>query len=446
MSSDIAIRVTDLGKCYQIYDNPRDRLKQFVMPKLKRTVGREFHNYYREFWAIKNVSFEVKRGEVVGIVGCNGSGKSTLLQTICGTLTPTNGKVETFGRIAALLELGSGFNPEFTGRENVYMNASILGLKKEEIDARFDGIAAFSDIGDFIEQPVKTYSSGMFVRLAFAVAINVDPDILIIDEALAVGDAKFQLKCYRKLDEIRQSGTTILFVTHDTSTVKSFCSRALLLSSGCLLGDGEPKEIVMQYFDILFPKDSEVIEIANENICADNQIYIDEIIVNPDRRDRDFGLGGAVLEYLKITGVDKGMVVTGGTRVSVFAKYRWDVNEVRRLTQENGVIENLIMGVSLSDNKGTYLFGCTTYDKNIFINIDSDLCEVVFTFEIPHFQEGKYFVNAAFALGTQESHVQLCWYDGLVELNLNKSKKYIYGLLYNEYDAFMKGSIDGKHF
>jgi len=202
-AGDVAIRVSNLSKCYQIYDNPRDRLKQFVMPKLCRAIPalRKFFpahhsalptsksdpTFYKEFWALKDVSFEIKKGETVGIIGRNGSGKSTLLQIICGTLNPTSGTIQTNGRIAALLELGSGFNPEFTGRENVYMNASVLGLSKEEIDARFDDIASFADIGDFIEQPVKTYSSGMFVRLAFAIQANVDPEILIVDEALVHG-------------------------------------------------------------------------------------------------------------------------------------------------------------------------------------------------------------------------------------------------------------------
>jgi len=444
MSSDIALRVTSIGKCYQIYGNPRDRLKQFIFPRVKSLFKGTPSHYYREFWALKDVSFEVRRGEVVGIIGSNGSGKSTLLQIICGTLTPTTGKVETFGRVAALLELGSGFNPEFTGRENVYMNASILGLSKEAIETRFDEIVAFADIGDFIEQPVKTYSSGMFIRLAFAVVINVDPDILVVDEALAVGDAKFQLKCYRKLEEIRQTGTTILLVTHETSTVKSFCSRAMLLNHGCHVADGEPRDVVMQYFDLLFPQDSESMENPHESIHGagieegEKDDSAAEIIVSPGVSDRNFGLGGAILEHLKIAGMNSGMVATGGGRVRIGAKYKWDVKEVLRLAKENSVSENLIMGISLSDSKGTYLFGCTTYDKNIHIDINSNSDEAIFSFDMPHLQEGKYFLNAALALGTQESHVQLCWYDGLVELQIESSKKYIYGLFYNEYEARMR--------
>jgi len=289
MSSDIAIKVENLSKCYQIYDTPRDRLKQFVYPKAKgliAPVGRLLgsrsplaarlapHNYYKEFWALKNVSFEVKKGETVGIIGRNGSGKSTLLQMICGTLTPTSGSVRTNGRIAALLELGSGFNPEFTGRENVNMNASILGLSQDEIDARFDDIAAFADIGNFIEQPVKTYSSGMLVRLAFAVAINVQPEILVVDEALSVGDELFQRKCFSRIEAIRANGATILFVSHSGGQIVELCDRAMLMDAGERLAVGKPKQIVGRYQKLLYaPADKQAAirtEIRQlENVQAD---------------------------------------------------------------------------------------------------------------------------------------------------------------------------------
>jgi ABC-type polysaccharide/polyol phosphate transport system ATPase subunit len=245
--TEIAIRVSNLSKCYQIYDNPRDRLKQFVVPRVQRLAGQTPKQYFREFNALKDVSFEIKKGETVGIIGRNGSGKSTLLQMICGTLHPTNGSVQTNGRIAALLELGSGFNPDFTGRENIYMNASVLGLSKEEIDTRYNDIVAFADIGDFIEQPVKTYSSGMVVRLAFAVASNVDPEILIVDEALAVGDAVFQAKCYMRFQKMRDKGATVLLVTHDIGTVVQLCSRAFVLHRGELVATGLPKVMGDEY-------------------------------------------------------------------------------------------------------------------------------------------------------------------------------------------------------
>ena len=243
-SKDIAIRVNSLSKCYQIYDAPRDRLKQFIMPRIRRAAGRQQKQYFREFWALQDVSFEIKKGETVGIIGRNGSGKSTLLQMICGTLTPTSGSIQTNGRIAALLELGSGFNPEFTGRENVYMSGAVLGLTRDEVDAKFDEIIAFAGIGEFIDRPVKTYSSGMYVRLAFSVAINVDPGILIVDEALAVGDVNFQAKCMQKFEAFRNKGITIILVSHDLGSILQFSDRCVLLDKGIHLNIFNPKEAV----------------------------------------------------------------------------------------------------------------------------------------------------------------------------------------------------------
>ncbi|MBV5267026.1 MAG: ABC transporter ATP-binding protein [Burkholderiaceae bacterium] len=264
MSSEIAIKVNNLSKCYQIYQLPHDRLKQFVLPHLQCWLKKPRKTYFKEFWALKNISFEIKRGETVGIIGRNGSGKSTLLQLICGTLHPTLGNIQTSGRIAALLELGSGFNPEFSGRENVYMNGAILGLTVDEIDQRFNDIAAFAEIGDFIEQPVKTYSSGMMMRLAFAVAINVDPQILIVDEALSVGDELFQRKCFSRIETIRKKGATILFVSHSGGTVVDLCDRAILLDAGELLVIGKPKQIVGRYQRLLYAPASEREELLRE--------------------------------------------------------------------------------------------------------------------------------------------------------------------------------------
>lgn len=240
MSLDIAMRVKNLSKCYQIYNKPRDRLKQSLLGGDKQ--------YYREFWALRNVNFEIKKGEALGIIGRNGSGKSTLLQLICGTLTPTSGEIETQGRIAALLELGAGFNPQFTGRENVYINGAILGFKREEIDARMDDILSFADIGEFVDQPVKSYSSGMFVRLAFAVQACVNPDILVIDEALAVGDVFFRQKCYQLLNRLLDQGVSIILVTHAMNEVEQFCQRGLLLKHGNPIFLGSASEAVKHYY------------------------------------------------------------------------------------------------------------------------------------------------------------------------------------------------------
>jgi lipopolysaccharide transport system ATP-binding protein len=246
--NNIAIRVSELSKYYQIYESPYDRLKQFFMPRLRRLFRQEAIDYYREFVALKDVSFDIKKGETFGIVGRNGAGKSTLLQIICGTLTPSAGVVNINGRVAALLELGSGFNSEFTGRENVYMNATVLGLTKEEIDGCFEDIVKFADIGEFLDQPVKTYSSGMYVRLAFSVVVHVDADILIVDEALSVGDMYFQSKCMMKMKELMSSGVTILFVSHDVGAVKAICSRAIYLENGEITAVGSTDQVIESYY------------------------------------------------------------------------------------------------------------------------------------------------------------------------------------------------------
>jgi lipopolysaccharide transport system ATP-binding protein len=251
MSSEYVVDVQDLGKTYQIYDSPRARFKQFFIPRLRRLLGLSPACYYREFDALRNVGFRVKRGETVGIIGRNGSGKSTLLQIICGTLAPTSGYAKTCGRVAALLELGSGFNPEFTGRENVYLNGSILGLTQDEIDERYSAIERFADIGSFIDQPIKTYSSGMVVRLAFATAIHVDPDLLVVDEALAVGDTAFQQKCLNRIRQMQRSGVSILLVTHSTNTLVEYCDRGIFLKHGRLIMDGVCRDVVKAYADDL---------------------------------------------------------------------------------------------------------------------------------------------------------------------------------------------------
>lgn len=284
-SSTPAVRVSGLGKCYHLYARPRDRVKQLMLPSLQRLAGRDPRRYYREFWALSDVSFEVGRGETVGIIGRNGSGKSTLLQLIAGTLFPTHGSVEVNGRVTALLELGSGFNPEFSGRENVVMSAAIIGLTAEEIAARYDEIIEFSGIGDFIDQPVKTYSSGMLVRLAFAVSVCVDPDILIVDEALAVGDEKFQRKCFARLERLRSRGTAILFVSHSEAHIIELCGRALLLESGRRILYGSPAHVVRSYQRLVYAPAGDVDGILKKLTVEDARGAL---------RETDIDLPGAI--------------------------------------------------------------------------------------------------------------------------------------------------------
>jgi lipopolysaccharide transport system ATP-binding protein len=257
MSSDprLAVAVQGLGKCYRLFDRPQDRLKQGFWRRKK---------FCREFWALRNVTFSVRKGETVGLVGRNGSGKSTLLQIIADTLTPTTGTVESHGRVAAVLELGAGFNPEFTGRENVYVNGAILGLSRTEIDAHLEEIIDFADIGAFIDQPVKTFSTGMAVRLAFSVQVVVPKDILIVDEVLAVGDEAYQRKCYAKIEEFRKQGGTILFVSHNAQLVVQLCDRAMLLDQGELLLEGQAKPVVHLYQRLVFAPTSTQNEIREK--------------------------------------------------------------------------------------------------------------------------------------------------------------------------------------
>lgn len=279
--SDIAIKVEHISKVYKLYNNPMDRLKE--------SLGLTKKKKYTEYYALNDVNIEVKRGETVGIIGTNGAGKSTILKIITGVLNPSSGNVEINGRISALLELGAGFNMEYTGLENVYLNGTMIGFTREEIDAKLDDILEFADIGDFINQPVKTYSSGMFVRLAFAVAINIDPEILIVDEALSVGDVFFQAKCYHKFEEFKKMGKTILFVTHDMGSIQKYCDRAILLSHGKKVSEGNPKEMIDLYKKILvnqYNSDENMTEVIDNHESTNHEVNIsvwkDSMVTNPD--------------------------------------------------------------------------------------------------------------------------------------------------------------------
>lgn len=267
--SEIAIQVKHLDKMYKLYNKPSDRLRETLGLKVP----------VREHYALRDVNFQVERGETVGIIGTNGSGKSTILKIITGVLNPTAGEVTVNGRISALLELGAGFNMEYTGIENVYLNGTMMGFSREEVDARLQDILDFADIGDFVYQPVKSYSSGMFVRLAFAVAINIDPEILIVDEALSVGDVFFQAKCYSKFEEFKKMGRTILFVSHDLSSISRYCDRVILLNKGVKMEEGSPKQMVDMYKQLLVGQDPAK---ADENKETQKENWSEQFQVNPN--------------------------------------------------------------------------------------------------------------------------------------------------------------------
>jgi lipopolysaccharide transport system ATP-binding protein len=419
MSSEISIKVESLSKCYQIYETPRDRLKQFIIPRVQRLLFSSDKTYYREFWALNDVSFEVKRGETVGIIGRNGSGKSTLLQMICGTLNPTGGSVSAFGRVAALLELGSGFNPEFTGRENVFMNAAVLGLSKDEIESRYDAIVAFADIGDFIDQTVKSYSSGMMVRLAFAVIAHVDADILIIDEALAVGDTFFTQKCMRFLRNFMRSGT-ILFVSHDTGSIRSLCNKAIWLEKGKILQQGDPKDVCDNYLEAFYEaqqgkstttrmKQRSLPEVARDykdqrhDFLNASNLRNDIKVFDFDPEAASFGKGQARItnvEFQTSQGEPLNWIV-GGEAV----KLKIDAEAF-------SMLDYPIIGFSVKDKLGQVLFGDNTYLSYIADSIICDCGEVItaeFEFIMPRLAAGDYSVSVAIANGTQEDHVQHHW-------------------------------------
>lgn len=435
MSSDnVAIRVENLSKCYQIYNQPQDRLRQTIMPRLQRLSGRIPAQYYREFWALKDVSFDIQTGETVGIIGRNGSGKSTLLQIICGTLTPTSGSVQTNGRIAALLELGSGFNPEFTGRENVYMNAAVLGLQQEEIDARFDDIASFADIGDFVDQPVKTYSSGMMVRLAFAVAINVDPQILIVDEALSVGDELFQRKCFSRIEAIKENGATILFVSHSAQTIVQLCDRAILMDAGELILTDTARLVTKQYQRLLFAKPDKQsnlrqaikarsFDIESEEMTDDSSKDADPasyyaLELNPTSCQRYDANGGEIIDW-SLTDIS-------GRRVNVVPS--GFTGKVRLRVRFDRAASDVVFGFHVKTINGIELAGLSHpafNEKGIAIS-NGDALEVEWNVRVPFSPSTYFFTFGVRALSEPDFIHRVV--DGLTLKVLEKSNPSAFGL------------------
>ena len=370
--NEFAIRVKHLEKMYKLYNKPSDRLRE--------TLGLRVP--VKEHYALKDVSFDVKRGETVGIIGTNGSGKSTILKIITGVLNPTKGEVEVDGRISALLELGAGFNMEYSGIENVYLNGTMMGFSREEIDARLQDILDFADIGDFVYQPVKSYSSGMFVRLAFAVAINIDPEILIVDEALSVGDVFFQAKCYRKFEEFKAQGRTILFVSHDLSSIARYCDRVILLNKGVTLEEGSPKQMVDMYKQLLVGQDPAKAE-EEKPAGQPKENWNSQFQVNPDMLE----YGSRLAEIVDFAVLDeKGRCTNTIEKGSTF--------KIRMKVAFRETIQEPIMAFTFKDIKGTEITGTNTlFEKAAVEHSDAgDVCTVTFTQDM-YLQGGEYLLS-----------------------------------------------------
>lgn len=380
--SDYAISVEHVNKMYKLYDKPSDRFKE--------AMGLSKKKKYREHYALHDVNFQVKKGETVGIIGTNGSGKSTILKIITGVLNPTDGEVKVNGRISALLELGAGFNQEYTGIENVYLNGTMIGFTREEIDEKLDSILEFADIGDFVNQPVKTYSSGMFVRLAFAVAINIDPEILIVDEALSVGDVFFQAKCYHKFEEFKKLGKTILFVSHDLGSIGKYCDRVVLLNQGVKLNEGNPKEMIDIYKKLLVnqydeneEKEAEKDSASTEEKSADSGMWKDMTTINPDIVE--YGDGSAtIFDYgVKDCNGNITNAIEKGTEFTIMMKVKF-----------NKKVSDPIFAITFKDLKGTEIAGTNTMFESVNTgNVgDGDERIIKFTQQMD-LQGGDYLIS-----------------------------------------------------
>lgn len=372
----IAIKVEGLSKTYKLYDRPIDRLKEALHVSKK--------NYHKEFYALRDISFEIKKGETIGIIGTNGSGKSTLLKILTGVLNATTGTISVNGKISALLELGAGFNMEYTGIENIYLNGTIMGYTREEMEKRISEILEFADIGDFINQPVKTYSSGMFVRLAFAVAINIDPEILIVDEALSVGDVFFQTKCYKKFEEFKNAGKTILLVSHDLGSINKYCDRVILLNQGHKLREGKAKEVIDDYKKLLVNQLSDSsLKQENQNRILEQTSWNENLIVNP----KSIEYGDQIAKIIDFAILDAQGFITNQIGKDTFFTIKIKVAFY-------GSIKNPIVAFTIKDVKGTELTGTNTYyeEKNISAKENGDYCVVSFTQEM-NLHNGEYLLS-----------------------------------------------------
>ncbi len=412
-----AVEFRGVSKSYPIYDSPGDRLKELL--SLRR------RSYHRDFWALRDLDFEVRRGETFCIIGENGSGKSTLLQLVAGILQPSSGEVRVYGRVSALLELGSGFNPEFTGRENVYLNAAILGFSKKEIDRRYRDIEEFAEIGDFIDQPVKTYSSGMVVRLAFAVAIHVDPEILLVDEALAVGDLYFRQRCMRKVHELRSRGVTILFVSHSTGDVKALGDRTLWLDGGRIRELGDTDKVVARYLAAMVEKDSVYLRLRRTPVSAGAgaAVLAPEIVEGIPNIDHRYGDGRA--QVIGIAVLD-----SYGRRLQVIEPLSRIV--VRISVRAHDEIPLPIVGFMLRNHLGIDFSGTNTAREGFDLPPmrPGDVYTVDFHVDVPEFYPSEFSFSPAIADGTLTHYTMCDWIDNAVVVQMGHSEGQIYGYLH----------------
>ncbi len=375
--SQNAIEVKNISKMYKLYDKPSDRLKE--------SLGLSRKKKYTEHYALNDVSFVVKRGETVGLIGTNGSGKSTMLKIITGILNPTAGEIRIEGRVSALLELGAGFNMEYTGLENVYLNGTMIGFSKKEIDERLDEILKFADIGDFIYQPVKTYSSGMFVRLAFAVAINIDPEILIVDEALSVGDVFFQAKCYKKFEEFKELGKTILFVSHDLGSISKYCDRVILLSKGKKIMEGAPKPVIDAYKKLLVNQFDTAPKAGEDEAAEQDGSRSWKEYLNNNPECIEYGNGDAhIIDYALVD--DKGIITNSigkGERFQIKFKVAFQVSVV-----------NPIFAFTIKDLRGTEITGTNTMFERVYVdNAEAGSVKTVSFTQEMNLQGGEYLLS-----------------------------------------------------
>jgi lipopolysaccharide transport system ATP-binding protein len=391
---DIVINVDNVTKEYKMYKKPMDKMLYNLAPNM-------YKNRVSTFTALKNISMKIPCGSTIGIVGRNGSGKSTLLQMIAGTLTPSSGEVSINGRVSALLELGAGFNPEFTGRENVYLNGAILGLSMKEIDEKFDDILAFSEIGEFIERPVKTYSSGMFVRLAFSVAAFVEPDIMIIDEALSVGDEKFQRKCYNYLEDLKEKGCTILFVSHSMRVVEQLCDYAYLLDRSQLIAEGEPKEIIDKYHMLLYSQENAHYQALNKDAI---QTIKEE---TPEKSQEQANHSTEIEKDVYIQNVS--MYNDKNEEVYVFET--GNVSKISLTINSSINVKDILIGLRIKNTQGIEVYGTSTIYQDLNIQFEANQQYTLTFKQKMHLVAGTYHVSVAIA--KQDGKTDMIYFDKL---------------------------------